>query len=418
MRTLFTAICLCLASFLFAQSKCASTTYITEQKTLDPTLDSKLGAVEAFLRQTPINARGTGEVATIIRIPVVVHIIYRTTSENISDAQVRSQIDALNRDFRRKNNDTVNTPDRFKGVAADVAIEFYLATADPSGRATTGIVRKQTNVSDWRMDDAIKQASRGGDNAWDSRYYLNLWVGNMLGLLGYSSAPGSDAAKDGVVINTTAFGTVNVNGPYNLGRTAVHEVGHWLGLKHIWGDTYCGDDNVDDTPKQGNFTSGCPGGFRSSCTNGTLGDMYMNYMDFTDDACLNMFTLGQKERMLALFRSGGPRNSILSSKGLSEPWVEESPVVETPVVNPTTTAAARFKFYPNPVSSELVIDLSGNESWIGKNLTVLNANGTVLMQFTVTAKTQKINVARLQPGLYFIQGENGQEKIREKLVKL
>ena len=404
-----------IASSVFAQNRCASTDYLTEQKSLDPTLAGKLSAVESFVRQMPANTRGAGEVATIIRIPVVVHIVYRTASENISDAQVKSQIEALNRDFRRKNSDSVNTPDRFKSLAADVSIEFYLATADPFGRATNGIVRKQTNVSDWRMDDQIKQAARGGDNAWDSRYYLNLWVGNMLGLLGYSSAPGSDASKDGVVINTTAFGTVNVNGPYNMGRTAVHEVGHWLGLKHIWGDTYCGDDGIDDTPKQGNFTSGCPGGFRSSCTNGTLGDMYMNYMDFTDDACINLFTTGQKEKMLALFRTGGPRNGILSSKGLGEPWTTEAPIAETPLPTATNT---RFQFYPNPVSSELVLDLSYNEAWVGRTLSLCNANGTLLMQFTVTAKTQKVNVARLQPGLYFIQGDNGKEKIREKLVKL
>ena len=97
----------------------------------------------------------------------------------------------------------------------------------------------------------------------------------------------------------------------------MHEVGHWLGLKHIWGDTYCGDDLIEDTPLQGNFTPGCPTGFRTSCSNGTTGDMYMNYMDFTNDACLNLFTEGQKEKMLSLFTAGGPRNSILSSKGLS-----------------------------------------------------------------------------------------------------
>ena len=417
MRTLLTGICVAIASTLFAQSKCASTDYLTEQKALDPTLAGKLAAAENFVRQMPTNARGTGESFNIIRIPVVVHILYRTAAENISDAQVKSQIDALNRDFRKKNGDTVNTPERFKGLSADVFIEFYLATADPYGRPTNGIVRKQTNVSDWRMDDAIKQASRGGDNAWDSRSYLNLWVGNMLGLLGYSSSPGGPADKDGVVINTTAFGTVNVNGPYNLGRTAVHEVGHWLGLKHIWGDTYCGDDGIDDTPKQGNFTSGCPGGFRSSCSNGPLGDMYMNYMDFTDDACINLFTQGQKEHMLALFRTGGPRNALLSSRGLSEPWTSEAPIVETPIVTPTNTTA-HFKFYPNPVASELVLDLSYNEAWVGKKLTILNAGGTVLMQVTITAKTQSISLAHLRPGLYFIQGDNGAEKLREKLVKL
>src|SRR4029079_13824000 len=227
-----------------------------------------------------------------------------------------------------------------------------------------------------------------------------------------SSLPGSPADRDGIVINISAFGTVNVSGAYNLGRTAVHEVGHWLGLMHIWGDTYCGDDLVYDTPKQGNFTAGCPSGFRSSCSNGTTGDMYMNYMDFTNDACMNLFTVGQKDRMLSLFASGGPRNSILSSKGLNQPWTEEAPVVEIPVTN------TQFKFYPNPVAGEMFMNFEHNTSWIGKTISVINMNGTVLSRIQISSKTQRIQLSSLKPGMYFIQGENEGEKIREKFIKL
>jgi hypothetical protein len=285
-----------------------------------------------------------------------------------------------------------------------------LATADPQGRATTGIVRKQTNRNDWEMDDKIKFAAQGGDDAWDNRYYLNFWVGNLFNLLGYSSVPGGPAEKDGVVIHVSAFGTVNTGAPYNLGRTAVHEVGHWLGLKHIWGDAFCGDDLVDDTPKQGNFTSGCPNGFRSSCSNGDMGDMYMNYMDYTNDACLNLFTNGQKQRMLSLFNTGGPRNSILVSKGLNKPWTQEIPVTET--------ISNTIKIYPNPSRGDVALQLTESERWIGKKIVVMNASGSVLFQVQISSRTQKLDLGHLKPGLYFIEGENGSEKIREKLVKL
>jgi hypothetical protein len=129
---------------------------------------------------------------------------------------------------------------------------------------------------------------------------------------GYSSVMGGPVKKDGIVIDRAAFGSGGNGGGYNMGRTAVHEAGHWLGLKHIWGDTDCGDDLVDDTPKQSFYDVGCPTGIRVTCNNGPNGNMYMNYMDFTDDACLNLFTLGQKERMRALFEAGGPRHALLN----------------------------------------------------------------------------------------------------------
>lgn len=414
MRTILSGICLFVTTLAFAQRECASSTYSDQQKSLDPSFAYKINEIESFVRkQKTLKLEGAAAPA-VIKIPVVIHILYKTASQNISDAQIKSQIDVLNADFRRRNADTVNTPARFKSFAADIPVEFVLATTDPKGRATSGIIRKATNVSYWSMDDNIKFSSKGGDDAWDSRYYLNFWIGNLGSLLGYSSMPGAPAERDGVVINCTAFGTINVAGPYNLGRTATHEVGHWLGLKHIWGDTYCGDDLVDDTPKQGNFTSGCPKMFRSTCDNGELGDMYMNYMDFTNDACMNLFTIGQKQRMLSMFNPGGPRSSLLSSKGLITPWVTEAPLP----VTPETASKTVFKYYPNPTAGEMVLDFEYNTEWIGKTISIISVNGTVLSTIAITSKTQKINLAQLKPGLYFIQGENGDQKIREKLVKL
>lgn len=412
MRTLLSGICLLVATITFAQRECASTSYIDLQKSVDPTFSNRINEIENFVRKQKIAAKENGQEApVIITIPVVVHVIYKTAAQNISDEQINSQINVLNRDFRRRNADTINTPDRFKPFAADVQIQFQLATADPKGRATTGIVRNATNVTRWSTDDKIKFSSQGGDDAWDSHYYLNFWVGDLGSMLGYSAVPGATAEKDGVVINYTTFGTINVGAPYNLGRTATHEVGHWLGLKHPWGDSYCGDDLVDDTPKQGNFTSGCPTTFRSSCGNDKLGDMYMNYMDFTNDACLNLFTKGQKQRMRSLFSTGGPRNLLLSSKGLYIPWATESPV-ETPAVNDA------FKFYPNPTNGEMVLNFVYNGGWIGKTISVVNINGVVISKFKVSSETQKINLSQLKPGMYFLQAENGSQKLREKLIRL
>lgn len=413
MRTILSGIFIIISSSLFAQRQCASSAYLEQQKSIDPSFAYRINSIEKFIQHQSFAARTNGEGVTgIIRIPVVVHVLYNSRAQNISDEQIKSQIDALNRDYRRKNADSVNTPARFKPVAADVQIEFELATANPKGRATTGIIRKPTNVRYWNMDDKIKFTSQGGDDAWDSRYYLNIWVGDLSPLLGYSSMPGCAAEKDGIVVNYTAFGTINVAAPYDMGRTAVHEVGHWLGLIHIWGDSYCGDDLVDDTPKQGNFTSGCPNGFRSSCNNGTMGDMYMNYMDFTNDACMNLFTQGQKQRMLALFKPGGPRNLILSSKGLNVPWVSESPAIETPAAN------TQFKFYPNPATTEIILDFSYDANWMGKTISIVSMNGIVLSKTIIDSKTQKINLNQLKPGMYFIRGENNKQQISMKFIKL
>lgn len=411
MRTLLLGICILITSLAAAQRECVSSQYTDQQKAIDPSLAIKMNEVENFIRNQNFAARTTGgEGSFIIKIPVVVHVLYNKDYQNISDEQIKSQIDALNRDFARKNSDTTTTPERFKSLAAHTPVQFELATADPKGRATNGIVRKKTNVKYFGMDDKIKLSSQGGDDAWDSRSYLNLWVGDLSTTLGYSSVPGSSAEKDGIVINYTAFGMINISGPYNLGRTVVHEVGHWLGLKHIWGDRYCGDDLVEDTPKQGNFTSGCPTAFRTSCSNGNLGDMYMNYMDYTNDACMNLFTKGQSQRMLSLFIEGGPRYSITLSKGLSQPWAAEAPV-EAP-------ANTSFKFYPNPTHAEMVLNFEYNADWIGKTISIVTINGIVVSRIQISSKTQKINLSQLKAGMYFIQAENGDQKIREKFIRL
>jgi hypothetical protein len=411
MRTvLLLGICLVITSIVFAQRECASSTYIDQQKSADPSFAAKINDIENFVQRQKVS-RELGQVMPeVITIPVVVHVLYKTAAQNISDEQIRTQIIALNNDFRRKNADTVNTPQRFKALAADVMIEFQLAITDPQGRATTGIIRKATDISRWGSDDKIKFSSRGGDDAWDSHSYLNIWVGDLAGLLGYSTTPGAAMEKDGVVINYIAFGTIGVAAPYELGRTTTHEVGHWFGLKHVWGDSYCGDDLVEDTPKQGNFTAGCPTSFVSSCNNGTMGDMYMNYMDFTNDACMNLFTTGQKQRMLSLFKDGGPRNSLLYSKGLSQPWNTELPI--------EITTNNSLKISPNPTNGSITLRFGYDESWTGKTISIININGMVVSKVQVTSNNQRLDVSQLKAGMYFIQGQNGNQKLSEKFIRL
>ena len=249
----------------------------------------------------------------VTRIPVVVHVVWNTAAQNISDAQIASQIDVLNRDFRRTNPDVNNTPAAFLPLATDARIEFFLANVDQNGAPTSGITRRQTTVASFGSNDAVKSDATGGVNAWPADRYLNMWVCQLGGgLLGYAQFPGGPAATDGVVILHSAFGTTGTAAPpFHLGRTATHEIGHWLNLNHIWGDdgTGCsGTDNVADTPNQAGANTGTPTFPRVTCSNGPNGDMFMNYMDYVDDAAMFMFTRGQVERMHAAL--DGPRATL------------------------------------------------------------------------------------------------------------
>jgi hypothetical protein len=406
---------LCFSSF--AQDKCRSFEYQQQELSRNPMLQAGIEGVEKFLRNNiqtsnTITESAQASSGTIIKIPVVVHILYHFPSENISDAQVMSQIDALNRDFRKKNADTSKIPSYFKEFAADCQIEFVLATSDIKGRATNGIIHKYSPITSWDMTDKIKFSSEMGDDAWDSNSYLNIWVGNMKNLLGYSSVLGGPANKDGIVINTSAFGSSNSGGAYGLGRTAVHEVGHWLGLKHLWGDADCGDDGVEDTPKQSGYTVGCPTTVRTTCNNGPNGNMYMNYMDFTNDLCLSMFTNGQKTRMRKLFDAGGIRNGLLSSKGLNMPLIEQ---MSLPEKSPTWL---HVKTFPNPATNSITIDMEYDGRWIGKEMMIVNMNGIVEMRQMITGRIQRIDISRLKPGVYYLKAEKEGSRILEKIVKM
>jgi len=274
----------------------------------NPELKQRMENIETFTKQR-VQQQQTNRVdGDIITIPVVVHVLYNTAAENISVAQIQSQIDVLNEDFRRTNSDADNTWSQ----AADTQIEFCLTTIDPNGNATTGITRKSTTKTSWGTNDAMKKSSQGGVDPWDTSEYLNFWVCNIGGgILGYAQFPGGSTATDGVVNSPQYFGRVGTaTAPFNLGRTATHEVGHFLNLRHIWGDGGCGvDDYVSDTPESDASNGGCATS-HTSC--GTL-DMVQNYMDYSDDSCMNLYTQGQKTRMRSVLEAGGSRRSLALS---------------------------------------------------------------------------------------------------------
>lgn len=262
----------------------------------------------------------------IIRIPVVVHVLYATDEFNISDEKIRSQIKVLNEDFRKQNADHTKTPNAFSHLVTDVGIEFELASRDPNGNASTGITRTHTQVDGLsgttREGVAVEDmplyfTSKGGHDAWPTDRYLNIWVAEMtnrhgrVALNGYAHFPGSDPRIDGVVIDPRVFGTIAplVEGTH-LGRTATHEIGHWLNLIHIFGATNNGcdaTDEVEDTPSAASPYNGKPTHPQISCGHANL---FMNFMDLVDDDAMYMFTHGQRKRMRDVFAPGGSREQF------------------------------------------------------------------------------------------------------------
>ena len=247
-----------------------------------------------------------------VTIPVVVHVVYNRQSENISKAQIESQITVLNNDFGATNADKAQVPAVWQGLITDTNIRFALASEDPAGNSTTGITQTKTNRAAFGVEDSVKSAATDGVDPWPTDRYLNIWACTLEGgLLGYAQFPGGPPETDGVVIRNTAFGTTGtVEPPFNMGRTGTHEVGHFLNLYHIWGlyDDCTGGDMVSDTPNAAGPNYGEPNFPQVSCNNGPNGDMFMNYMDYTDDACMCMFTAQQVARMMATLE--GPRSAL------------------------------------------------------------------------------------------------------------
>lgn len=309
----------------------------------------------------------------VYRIPVVVHVVYNNAAENIPDSIIYHQIDVLNEDYRRLNADTNITRNEFKPVAGDAGIEFYLASVDPNGNWTSGITRTQTNrgsFMDGFNQDDIKAAATGGKDGWPPSRYLNIWVGDfsLLGtpfILGFAYPPvgapnwpagqvPSDTSLEGVVVHYEVFGRNNplASGVLSItdrGRTATHEVGHYLGLRHIWGDGDCSeDDGINDTPLSASASQQECNLNKNSCTDSPTDfkDMIENYMDYSEEACMNMFTQGQIDIIRSILET--TRN----------PLIAEFPVA----VNAYDLSNISMDVYPNPSSGVFSVSYNNDAS--------------------------------------------------------
>ncbi len=282
-----------------AKRNCAADDVLKEQIRENPALGIRMQEIENFTQKQISNNFTSRLVNGVIEIPVVVNVLYRTAAENISVAQIQSQIDVLNQDYNAQNSDYNQVPSVFSGNKANIGIRFVL----------DNIVRKSTTKTSWGTRDAMKNSNKGGISPTSPTTKLNLWACTIGGgVLGYAQFPGGSSSTDGVVIDSKYFGVSGTASyPYNLGRTGTHEVGHWMNLRHIWGDTTCGNDYCTDTPSHDTANYGAPAFPHYSTCSGSPIEMTMDYMDYTDDRAMFMFSNDQKARMLAIFQRGGAR---------------------------------------------------------------------------------------------------------------
>ncbi len=405
-------------------------------------------------------ANKSGDWDTIYRIPVVVHIVYNITEQNLDDSLICNQIEVLNQDYRRLNPDTGNTRTEFKSRAADAGIEFFLATTDPQGNHTTGITRDSTVRAYFSVlgggqqngADEVKSSSTGGVDPWDTENYLNIWVCNLEdpnlpfgAVLGFSYPPDNapnwpveafqpDPNLHGVVIHFKVFGRNNplAVAPLNIakrGRTATHEVGHYLGLRHIWGDgplsilgiPDCSvDDGIDDTPNSGtnsqleaSTATDCDIN-KNTCTDSLsdLPDMWENYMDYSKEECQNMFTLGQVAIMRAMLATSRSELPVFEEPALSS--VCAPPVSIYPVIGNHVSLSV----YPNPSQGIFTIEISSSAKQFtvlsihdvfGKRVDTFKINETGKGKFTIPADN-------FPKGVYFIRLETKYSSAVSKVV--
>lgn len=362
-------VCLFLSGInnpIFGQ-KC-KTNYIRQQNIeKNPEILNEINRINQFTKEWITNYSRVAKPKTVVTVPIVIHVLWRVSEENISDAQIRSQIDVLNKDFRKLNSNFSNTPSAFKTIAADVGIEFCLASTDPSNKDTYGITRTQTTIDDIGDTELWYQSTEVGKDPWDNTKYINIWVCDLGDeYLGFATPPGTafPAKSDGVVIGYQYFGTTGMaanSAPNHLGRTTTHEMGHYFNLEHVWG----------------------PG----------------------DDECMTMFTHGQKMRMLAALDE--PRKILLSSNTCFSPLS----------VNDELSAAfeSSIKISPNPSVQSLIITISDDYLSQSLHIRLIDLLGREQMNFTMR-QTKTIDISRLPQGMYFITFKEYPKAIKKIII--
>ena len=358
-------------------------------------------------------------VADIIRVPVVVHVIHNQinglfTGSNISDEQIYSQIKVLNEDYRKKE----GTPGfNVNPLGADVEIEFFLASIDPSGIPTSGIKRVYSPKISFNIVNDKDRQLMSNLSYWDSNKYLNIWVAPLSsGYIGYGEFPfsesvegldlDSDESLDGVFIDYTVFGRkigTNKSGLYSFGRTVTHEVGHWMGLYHTWGDQRCGTDYVADTPltTSSNSSAFCRDVF-STCTGTRTRNMIENYMDYSPDSCMNIFTQGQKQRMRTALDLSKRRKRVLNYAKFQLP---PSTALQVNFENPLPISSSQFQvLLPDFQDFNLVIrDIFGREVY---NQSYIDLPSTIIT----------LPKGNITPGVYILSVTSKQQVVQKKLV--
>lgn len=407
MNKLITIFLIFFSVSIIAQRTCGTDAKIKERIQTVPGFEAHYKEIMEFIHnpnhKQSLFSRQSSSLATVVTIPVVFHILYKNANQNISEEQIQSQLDVLNRDYRKLNTD-FNTvvPTAFKALGADMEIVFCKATKTPTGATTTGITRKSipTNFS---FDNDYYTAS--GQPAWDTTRYLNIWVGSFTdtSLLGFAYPPSSAGSDDdGLCISYKTFGTTGTAlSPFNKGRTATHEIGHYFGLYHPWGQegVTCGnpyvndftptnDDRVSDTPETNNPYYECPAfpNNTNACTSTANGSMFMNYMEYVNDACMAFFTAGQKT--IVRNALSGPRLSLLSSNGCGTLGLNEYEAVNAIAV------------YPNPVSSYFMI--TSPQTKIDE-VELYNVLGQLVKTQKLIQTNNLINVQDLASGTYYLR---------------
>ncbi len=424
-----------LTSYLsFAQvHRCMTTEAMQYQESLTP---GYLEQVNKVFEKAKKYAATHGEKSnTLYTIPVVVHVVYNTPAQNLPDSVIFDQIRVLNEDYQRMNADTANMRSDFDQVKGNPQIEFMLAQIDPLGNPTNGITRTSTSTTsfgsltllggDFSDLEKVKSTANGGIDPWDQSRYLNIWVCNMsidvfgnevTALLGYATPPAglpnwppgsTNGMSDGVVIQFQCFGSNNPNvldpgtGPIDVrGRTPSHEVGHYLGLRHIWGDGDCtAQDGIDDTPNADSQSDSDCDPSKNTCTDNILGvdlpDMIENYMDYSAETCQNSFTKGQADLM----------HGVLENERYD--LVHNNPAAVSSLEKETWT------IYPNPAQDELFVSgISGSAE-----LSLYSLSGQLISSYSLNkGGVQSIDVRNVPQGMYLVRIDGAQQQLTKKII--